>query len=122
MGYRAVDPAYLNTYPPGQIELAIYTKDADTLGGWVAKHSGPPTSSSMTRYWTAATNQTPVTVNGQSGLSFDWVGDMGPPTIHDTAVFLGSAYILEVDWWSTDPSYAATLQEYHQQMLASLTG
>jgi hypothetical protein len=120
MAYRAVDPVYQNSEPPGQLEIAIYSKDADTLTGWVAKHSGPPTSPDLTRYWIAATNQSPVTVNGQPGLAFDWVPDTGARTVHATACFLGTAYVIVLQWWSTDPSYAPTLQQYYQQMLAGL--
>jgi hypothetical protein len=121
-GYRAVDSAYLNKTPPGQIEITIYAKDADTLDGWVTKHSGPPASSDMNRYWSPVTNQTNVTVAGRGGLSFDWVPDSGSPTIHTTAIFLGASNVLTVAWWSYDPTYANSLQQYEQRMLADLQG
>ena len=65
MTYRAFDPVYKDTYPAGQLEIAIYTKDASTLSGWLTKHSGPVGSKDMTRYWTPTTNQSPVTVDGK---------------------------------------------------------
>jgi hypothetical protein len=120
MTYRAVDSRYLSGYPPGDIDIGIYTKDADTLAGWVAEHTGPVTSSDMGRYWSPVTNETPVTVAGHAGLSFDWVGDSDPLTLHDTAVFLGTAYVLTIGWWSSVPVYASSMQRYHQQMLQSL--
>jgi hypothetical protein len=119
MAFRAVDPKYLGTYPAGQIEIAIYSKDADTLSCWVAKHSGPPTSNDMSRYWTPPTNQLAVAVAGRPGLSFDWVSDMGGPTIHATSLFLGTAYVFVLQWWSSDASYATTVQQYARQMLAT---
>jgi hypothetical protein len=120
MAYRAVDNTYLAAYPPGQIEIAIYLKDADSLSMWVARHSGPPSSSSANRYWDAATNQGAVRVDGRDGLTFDWRPDTGQATIHATAVFLRATYVLVLQWWSTDPAYAATVQQYHKRMVADL--
>src|SRR5260370_41705379 len=56
MTYRTVDPIYLSTYPPGQIEIAIYSQDASNVADWVTKHSGPPTSSDPNRYWNPVSN------------------------------------------------------------------
>jgi hypothetical protein len=120
MAYRTVETKYLNAYPPGEISIGIYSKDATTLSGWVTKHSGPQTPSDPNRYWTSATNQTPVTVGGKSGLSFDWPSINGTTTFHSTAFFLGTAYVLVSGWWSADSSYGATLKGYHQQMLSDL--
>jgi hypothetical protein len=120
MAYRAVENCYVNTYPPGQIEITIYSKDADTVAAWISKHSGPATSSDPTRYWTPVTNQTAVTVTGQEGVSFDWVPDMKDKTIHATATFLGTAYVFVIQWWSNDTDYATTLHSYYQRMLTDL--
>jgi hypothetical protein len=121
MAYRAVDNKYLSGYPPGQIEVTIYSKDADTLSGWVTKHSAPPTSLDPNRYWTVATNQTPVTVGGRAGLSFDWVPiTFGTTPVHATAFFVRATYVLLLKWWSADPSYAPTLQQYYTSMLNDL--
>ncbi|MGH7765271.1 MAG: hypothetical protein ACREOM_12735 [Candidatus Dormibacteraceae bacterium] len=120
MSYRAFDPQYANMYPPGDIGIGIYTRDADTLAAWVDKHTGPPGSSDHTRYWSPVTNEVASTAGGRQAVSFDWVPDTGPPTIHDTAVFLGTSYMLTVGWWSTVPSYATTLQPYYQRMLLDL--
>jgi hypothetical protein len=105
---------------PGEIEIGIYAGDADSLAGWVTKHTGPPNSGDPTRNWSPVTNETPITVAGQNGLSFDWVPDAEPPTVHDTIVFLGTAFVLAIGWWSSDPSYAPAVQQDHQQMLQSL--
>lgn len=117
VSYRAVDPIYLNSYPPGQLEFVVYNKDANTLSDWVAKHSGPPGSADITRYWTPVSNQSSATVAGNAGLSFDWVPDMRDKIVHATVVFLGTAYVFLVQWWSTDPSYEATLRQDYAQML-----
>jgi hypothetical protein len=120
MTYRTLDPAYTNAYPPGQIEIAVYAKDTNTLSEWVAKHSGAPSSSNATRYWGSATNQATTTVAGRNGLTFDWVPDQMDKTVHATAVFLGTTYVLVLQWWSTDPTYASTLQQYYQQMVGQI--
>lgn len=120
MGYRAVESKYASGYPPGEIAIGIYTKDADTLSGWVTKHSGPPSSSDPNRYWTPVMNQSTVTISGRSGLSFDWVSDDGGITNHSVVVFLGTTYVLLVGWWSNDSSYVVTLQQDAQRMLNDL--
>ena len=118
--YRAVDPAYLNTYPPGQVEIAIYTKDADSLAAWVTKHSGPAGSNDLTRYWSPVTNQAPVALASQSGLAFDWVPDQGGGPIHAEVAFLGTTYVFLIQWWASEPSYEATVTDNYARMVASL--
>jgi hypothetical protein len=120
MEYRAVDPRYLSGYPPGEIDLGIYAKDANTLVGWVTRHSGPSSSPDPNRLWSPVTNEATSTVAGHDAFSFDWVPDTGSSTLHTTAVFLGATYVLLVMWWSNDVSYAPTLQQYYQQMLTDL--
>jgi hypothetical protein len=120
MEYRAVDSRYLSGYPPGDIPIGIYTKDTDTLTGWVAKHTGPPSSKDRGRYWSPVSNETLTVAGGLAGLSFDWVGDADPTTIHEIAFFLGTAYVLTIGWWSNDPTYKFSLHQFHQQMLQSL--
>src|SRR6266851_1848401 len=121
MAYRAVAVGDLtNNPPPGQIEMTVYTSDADTLSGWLSKHSGPPSSSDMTRYWSPPTNQVEVTVQGRPRLSFDWIGDgEGAMTVHATALFLGTAYVFVLQWWSTFAPYSASIEDDYHQMLAS---
>jgi hypothetical protein len=120
MTYRAVDPIYLNRYPPGQLEVAVYSKDANTLSDWVVKHSGPSGSSDISRYWTPVSNQAIRTVGSKSGLSFDWVPDMADKTIHSAIVFLGNAYVLMLQWWTTDPHLESTLNQAFAQMLTTV--
>jgi hypothetical protein len=116
MAYRVVDSNYMSGYPPGQIEIAIYSKDAATLIDWVTKHSGPPTSPDPTRYWAAAANPTMVQVGTRDGLSFDWVPDTGSRTVHATATFLDATNVLVLQWWSVDITYSTLLNQYYQQM------
>jgi hypothetical protein len=120
MAYRTVDPIYLSTYPPGQIEIAIYSQDSSNPADWVTKHSGPPMSSDPNRYWSPVSNASTVAVAGRSGESYDWVPDQGGQTIHATAILLGASFVLVMQWWSTDPTSAPTLGQYYQHMLSSL--
>lgn len=120
MAYRTFDPIYANTYPPGQISIGIYSRDADTLRSWVAKHSGPSSSTDITRYWKPVSNETDVAVGSRGGLSFDWVGDQGGITIHETIMFMGASYVFAIDWYATDSTYADVVQRNYQQMLDSL--
>jgi hypothetical protein len=118
MSYRTLEPAYVNTYPPGQIEIVIYANDADTLASWIVKHTGRPTSSDRARYWSSVTNQTSIRIGGRDGLAFEWTTNTA---MHGAAVQLGNAYVLVIEWWSLDPNYATTLNKYYQQMLNQLS-
>jgi hypothetical protein len=120
MAYRAIDKKYVAGYPAGQCEIAIYAKDADSLSGWVPKHTGPSTSSMVDRYFTVVSNQRPVTVAGREGLAFDWVGDQGSPTIHARAVFHQAKYVFQIQWFSADPAYATTVEAVYTRMLDDL--
>jgi hypothetical protein len=120
VSYRAVDTTHLKGYPPGQLELAVYAKDSTTLGEWVTKHSGPSGSPDITRHWTPVTNRNATTVGGSPALSFDWIPDMLDKTVHATIVFLGTDYVLLVQWWSTNSTYAPTLQQHYAQMLTTV--
>ncbi len=117
MAYRAVDPIFIGKYPRGQLEIAIYTQDAATVGSWIARHSGPPTSSDLKRYWSPPANQVPVKVRGHDGISFDWTPDIGTRAIHATAFFVRGSYVLVIQWWSVDQTYGVMLQQYDRQML-----
>jgi hypothetical protein len=117
MSYRTLDPADTKGYPRGQIEIVIYTNDADTLAKWIAKHTGQPTSSDRARYWNSVSNQTSIRVGGREGLAFDWMANIA---VHAAAIQLGTAYVLLIQWWSTDSTYAATMYAYYQQMLNQL--
>jgi hypothetical protein len=120
MLYRAVDPAYANGYPPGEIDIGVYVRDADTVDAWVTKHSGPPTPSGKNLYWNGVTNRATVTVAGRDAIAFVWTPNTGKPTIYSSGVFLGATYVLIVSWWSMDPLYSDTVQRSHQHMLQDL--
>jgi hypothetical protein len=120
MTYRVVANEYLQTYPPGQIELGVYVRDAPTVGDWINKHSGPASSSDPLRYWAPPSNTLLTTVAGKDGLSFDWIPDTGSPTIHAVAVFLSTSVLL-VEWWSTDSSYTKTIESDYALLLERLT-
>src|SRR5438105_5925923 len=50
--YRVFDRKYTdpNGYPRGQVEFAIYSRDAASLPEWVARHTGEPTGPSATTF------------------------------------------------------------------------
>lgn len=118
--FRTFDPIYLNTYPPGQIEIAIYARDATTTAEWITKHSAPASSTDPKRYWSPVSNETSVTIAGTSGVSFDWVPDTWTTPVHSTAVLLGTGYVLVLQWWSKDPAYESTLKADYSQMASDL--
>lgn len=72
----------------------------------------------------------PAHVTGRDGLAFDWQPDAAPFTVHNTAVFLGTADVLVLIWWAEDApglpdagaraAYAASLQTDYNTMLADL--
>jgi hypothetical protein len=121
---RAVNKNYLTGYPPGEVDFGIYVKDSDTLAAWIKKHTGPCFAPSGPRpYWDNVTNLASTTVAGQAALSFDWdTSHCGRQmTLHETVFFLGPAHVFRFDWWTTDSSYATTIQPIAQQMLDSFT-
>jgi hypothetical protein len=120
MTYRAVDPIYIDTYPTGQIEIAIYQQDAGTPADWVTKHSGPATSTNKARYWSPVANESPTTISGKAGVSFDWVPDSWTTSVHATAVFVGTSYVLVLEWWSKDANYETTIRPDFVQMQSDL--
>jgi len=124
---RAVEPRFLGNYPPGQVEFSVRARDADTLNAWVQKHTGPCGSDgSKEYYWDTPSDLTSMTVAGHDARSFDWnmaqaCGE-GATSLHFTAFFVGTSYVFVLDWWSTDPAYAATVHRVADQMLASFSG
>jgi hypothetical protein len=129
--YRVVETCYLSVAPPGELEVDLYLKDADSLAGWVDKHTGGPAFISGTdQYFSGVTHQAPVRVAGHDALAFDWQPDAAPYTVHNTAIFLGNANVLVLGWWavnapglpdaSTNAAYAAALGADYKKMLAGL--
>lgn len=122
VAYRAVDNRFLEGYPPGQVEMGIYTKDAGSLTEWVQKHSdsvcGLPGNTGF--FWDV-TNMKPVTAAGLPAVSFDEddTGCSPQATAHVTVLFLGSAYVFRLDWYVSDPNYSAIVEQIAEQMLAT---
>jgi hypothetical protein len=75
-------------------------------------------------------HEAPARVTGRDALAFDWQPDAAPFTVQDTAVFLGTAYVLVLGWWTEDApglpdgdaraAYAASLQTDYKTMLADM--
>lgn len=118
---RAVDTQYLANYPPGQVQIALYSMDAETLRGWINKHIGPQMSTDPQHYWDTTSNVTDVTMAGQLALAFDYtlIGPEAPETNHAVAVVHGS-YVLVVGWWAYQASYRATIGNVGQGMVTSV--
>jgi hypothetical protein len=119
--YRAVDKTYLNVYPPGQVELAIYSNDADTLPNWITKHTGASSSTDHSRYWQSTSSIQATSAAGRSAIAFDVNVAGFPATGHSTAFMQNSSRIVVVNWWS-DASYASSVGEFARQMLATFDG
>jgi hypothetical protein len=119
---RAVDSQYLANYPPGQVQIALYSMDADTLRGWINKHIGPQVSNDPQHYWDTTSNVTDVTMAGLPALAFDYalIGPEAPETNHAVAVMHGSNYVLVVEWWAYQASYRATIGNVGQGMVTSV--
>jgi hypothetical protein len=131
VSYRAVETCYLKMFPPGQLEVTVYQRDAGSLIAWVDKHTGSPAFiSGNDQYFSGVTHEVPVRVASRDALGFNWQPDAAPYTVHNTALFLGTAYVLVLGWWAEDalglPSpgaraaYAADLQADYKMMLANL--
>ena len=129
--YQVVETCYLNVSPPGQLEVTVYVKDADTLAGWVDKHTGGPAFvSGIDQYFSGVSHEAPARVTGRDALGFDWQPDAAPYTVHNTAMFLSAAYVLVLGWWAEDApglpdadaraAYAASLRTDYKTMLADL--
>lgn len=128
--YRAVETCYLKVPPQGQLEVTVYLKDANSLEGWINKHTGDPAFTSPNQYFSAVTHEAPARVTGHDAMAFDWQPDATPHTVHNTAMFLGTQYVLVVGWWADDApgldnpgaraAYAAALQADYKHMLADL--
>ena len=116
--------------PPGQFEVTVYVKDTNSLTGWIDKHTGSPAFISPNQYFSSVTHEAPVRVTGHDAIAFDWQPDATPHTVHNTAMFLGTQYVLVVGSWADDApgldnpgaraAYAAALQADYKHMLADL--
>jgi hypothetical protein len=122
--YRAYDPQQVvNGYPRGQIEFAIYTKDANSVRDWVARHTGAPSGPAVTPviYWETISKFQQTTAAGRDAVYFDAM--MGPSaTLHTMAFLWKSSYVFRLDWWSNDLSYAPTVESIGRQMIDSFQG
>ena len=123
--YRAYDPQYTtNGYPRGQVEFAIYTKDAANLADWVARHTGPPTAPTANpiTYWDKTSNIQSTVAAGRDAIYFEWTTASGPTTVHVIAFFWKSSSVFRLDWWAVDSAYLSTMESTGRQMLDSFQG
>jgi hypothetical protein len=118
--YRAVETRFLDAYPPGQVEVGVYTKDADTLSAWVQKHSAASCGLPGNPFFWATANLKPVTAAGRDAVSFDTDPKGCGPSIavHNIVFFMSNGYIFQLDWYA-NTTYATTIQGVGQQMLAT---
>ncbi len=120
--YRAVDTHYLNTYPPGQVELGIYNYDAGSLADWITKHTGSSSSTNHTLYWQSTSNVQSVSAAGRPAIAFDATVTGFPVPGHSTAFVQNSSRVIVLDWWATDSTYAPSISDVARQMLSSFNG
>lgn len=123
--YRTYDPqSASNGYPRGQVEFAIYAKDAASLADWVARHTGPPggpTANPIT-YWDKTSNIQSTIAAGRDAIYFEWTTASGPTTVHVIAFFWKSSYVFRLDWWAVDSVYLSAMEATGRQMLDSFQG
>lgn len=119
---RAVDTRYEGGYPPGEVDFGVYVKDADSLTGWIQKHTGPCASSlSSMFYWDASSNLVSTSAGGRDVVTFDWLHPCGQTyPLHESVTFLGASYVLRINAWYSNPSYAPTVEQTARAMLASV--
>jgi hypothetical protein len=122
MLYRAFDDCYAAVGPPGQVELGVYRRDADTLAAWVEKHSDVDCAgSNTTAFIFGVSNAHSVTVDGRAAIAFDdkSSGCGGPASSgQETAFLLSAQYVFMVGWWTAGPDYAPTMSQIMSEMLS----
>jgi hypothetical protein len=120
--YRAVDDCYLGGYPGAQVEISVFTRDADPLTAWVTKHSRALCTDAGGYFW-AVSNLRSTTAAARAAVTFD-MNLNGCPELsgvaHVTAFVLKSGSVFAFDWWSSDAGYAPTMHSIAEQMLASV--
>lgn len=123
MNYRVVDNRFLTGYPPGQVEIGIYQKDADTLAAWVELHRGDAAqTNTVSTYWTQTSNISATTAAGRNAVSFDWTAPGVTTPVHTTAFFIDTSHVFLLSWDANDSSYAQTVMAIAAEMLSSFKG
>ena len=124
--YRAVDKCYLGNYPPGQVELGVFTNDAGSLDAWVQKHSDLDCAgSNSTAFIFGVSNVHAATTAGRAALVFDdkSSGCGGPASSGQETVFaLSPKYIFMLGWWTAGRDYAPTMRKIAAEMLGTFAG
>ena len=120
---RVVDKRFASDFPPGQITIFVFSKDAASPDEWVARHSasGPPPSDleALQLFFFNITNLNQISVAGRTGVSFDWTvkGD-GAGLLHTTVFFSGS-HAIAIGWEASDPAYVMTAESLFEQVIAT---
>ena len=126
--YRAVDTCYLGGYPPGQVEVNVLIKpDAATLTAFVHKHAVGACEGSGGLFWGVSNPRSTTVLTGdgvRDAVTFDETGACtdGPSFVHNTLVILRTGYVLQTDWWASDPRIATSVQTTFDKMLMTLKG
>lgn len=113
---RFFDKRFLGEYPAGQIELAVYEKDANSLETWLAKHSGSDRTKPGIYYEQPSSAKDP-SVNGRPAISFDFDGGPEVGAVHVVGFFSGEL-VIALEWFGTE-SYSPSIQAVFDQMLES---
>jgi hypothetical protein len=121
--YRAVQSSYQAGYPPGQVELGVFTMESDSLTNWITKHTGITTSSDQAFYWQSTSRWVNTTAARRPAIAFDWSSSgEGPTTVHATIFLKDESKVILFDWWSTDAAYAPSVESTAGAMLATFSG
>lgn len=127
---RFVDRAFVDSqeFPPGQVDLGVYSKDAKTLSAWLTMHSRTtcrtsscPTSTTREDaddrdiYFLDVENIVETQAAGRPGVTFDWHTGEGDE-IH-ALIFFHRSVVIRLDWWGE--AYEPTIQPVFARMVAS---
>ncbi len=120
---RVVDKRFASDFPPGQITIFVFSKDAESPDEWVARHSAsgppPPDVETLQLFFFNITNLNQISVAGRTGVSFDWtVKGEGAGLLHTTVFFSGS-HVIAIGWEASDPAYVITAESLFEQVIAT---
>ena len=103
-------------YPRGQIELSVNPFDADSLRAWIASRTG----SGPSDLWMATSNINETATGSRVSVAFDYTVPGGPAVgIHAVVFVMKQKYLVLVNWYALDSSYATTFRDVDKAMVAS---
>lgn len=113
---RFFDNMFVGEYPDGQIELAVYERDADSLESWVTKHSGNDRTAPEI-YYEQTSNEKATSVNERTAIAFDFEAGPEVGIVHVVAFFSGER-VITLEWFAST-TYESTLRPIFERMIES---